>query len=51
MIYLKHSRSFMLSTGASCALIFVIGAVGVWGPQFVFLSRKVINDSSNTFDE
>lgn len=46
-----YSRSFMYSTGASVALIFVIGAVGVWGPQFIYLSRKVNHDDSHTFDE
>lgn len=45
------SKSFMYSTTASIALIFVIGAVGVWGPQFVVLSRKVLEDDSHTFDE
>lgn len=41
----------MFSTTASVALVFVIGAIGVWGPQFVVLSRKVISDDEHTFEE
>lgn len=51
IIYLLHNRSFMFSTTASVALVFVIGAIGVWGPQFVVLSRKVISDDEHTFEE
>ena len=48
---ITNSRSFMYSTTASVALVFVIGAVGVWGPQFVVLSRKVVLDETHTFEE
>jgi cytoskeletal protein RodZ len=41
----------MFSTTASVALVFVIGAVGVWAPQFVVLSRKVVLDETHTFEE
>ncbi|XP_046653023.1 protein spinster-like [Daphnia pulicaria] len=51
IIYLLHNRSFMFSTTASVALVFVIGAVGVWAPQFVVLSRKVVLDETHTFEE
>ena len=41
----------MYSTTASVALVFVIGAVGVWGPQYVVLSRRVLFDEEHAFEE
>ena len=41
----------MYSTTASVALVFVIGAVGVWGPQYVVLSRRVLFEDEHTFEE
>lgn len=41
----------MLSTGGSVGLIFVVGAIGVWGPQYVVLSRKVLLDYSQSTEE
>ena len=41
----------MLSTIGSIAVVFAVGAIAVWGPQYVFLSRKIQDDSSKSVDE
>ena len=41
----------MLSTIGSVAVVFAVGAIAVWGPQYVFLSRKIQDDSSKSVDE
>lgn len=41
----------MLSTIASVAVTFTVGAIAAWGPQYVFLGRQIVNDTTLSFDE
>lgn len=36
-----------LSLG-SIAVVFALGAIAVWGPQYVVLSRKIQDDTSSS---
>ena len=47
----KFSPSLMLSTIASIAVTFTVGAIAAWGPQYVFLGRQIVEDNSLSFDE
>ncbi|EFX72627.1 hypothetical protein DAPPUDRAFT_308133 [Daphnia pulex] len=51
IVYLVKNPSLMLSTIASIAVTFTVGAIAAWGPQYVFLGRQIINDTSLSFDD
>ncbi|XP_045032367.1 protein spinster homolog 1 isoform X1 [Daphnia magna] len=51
IVYLLKNPSLMLSTIASIAVTFTVGAIAAWGPQYVFLGRQILNDNSLSFDD
>lgn len=46
--HLRCSRSYMYLSLGSIAVVFALGAISIWGPQYVVLSRKIQDDTSSS---